>query len=481
MPSLVFPISSLPRSFGGLLFGVLKIFNVDNQPVLVVPEYSTPPPTKTTPIYLPPTRCIPGPSSSPSEFPDTALLGLIAAIIIGFVYIICTRFDASPPETRPPPPPKPKKLRPTSSSSTRDPWSQVIWAYLAIIVFGTPIAHHLYFDKPRLIGDLGTQMMLMVEKAFLKAWDSVESLFSVNIVPHWRQYLKIGFHTFTGHSLGLLPFFIYRRFYGPVVRILQTPAPTWFSLPWIVPVALFASTSKLSWILWFTYCSMVNKHPSLQAMHNWLLRLPSAICSLIGTTHSLDIWMIFGPFSLNIAMLALLTVVLTIHGIPWALRTIHRHQHFIRYILRLETIMVALMTCFWGIYLPVLMFWFQYRHWPTESRRLWQSIYCPEARAETKRMLRALLESNLRFKEERIREFSTHGRELRHELWEAIGVCMETWRTLHLIQKLLIVIPIAILCLQFVVGGTAGVSGVEAEFELPVSMTYTLFLSLFAF
>ncbi|KAJ7618506.1 hypothetical protein FB45DRAFT_931801, partial [Roridomyces roridus] len=416
MPSFVFSVSSLPRSFGGLLIGVLNIFNVDNQPVLVIHEYSTPPPTKTTPMYLPPTRCIPGPSSSPSEFPDTALLGFIAMVIIGLVCIVCTMFNASPPDTHPPPSPKPKKLRPIPSSSNRDPWSRVIWTYLAIIVFGTPLAHHLYFYKPRLVGDLGTQIMLMVEKAFLKVWDSIESLFSLNIVPHWRQYLKIGFLAFSGHSMGLLAFFTYRRWYRPVARILQTPIPSFMSLPFIVPMALFGSTSRLSWILSFICDSVDRDLPRPQTMHHWLSRLPSVVYSLVGATDSVGIWMILGPFSLNIVMLALLTVALTIHAIPWALKTMQRHRDIIRDVIRAETIAVALSTCYHGVSLPVALLWPKYRAWPAESRRLWQSIYCSEARAETRRMLRALLENNLRFKDERIREWSTHGRELRHEL-----------------------------------------------------------------
>ncbi|KAJ7618480.1 hypothetical protein FB45DRAFT_168313 [Roridomyces roridus] len=348
MPSFVFSISSLPRSFSGLLFGVLKIFNANDSPALVVPEYSTPLPTKTTPIYLPPTRCIPGPSSSPSEFPDTALLGLIATVIIGFVCIVCTRFDASPPETRPPPPPKPKKLRPTSSSSTRDPWSQVIWAYLAIIVFGTPIAHHLYFDKPRLIGDLGTRIMLIVENAFLGASYSIESLFSLHIVPQWRQYCKVGFLAFSGHSIGFLVFFTYRRWYRLFADILQTPWVPFFFAPHIVPFALFASTRKLSWMLWFTYYTVDHELPTPQAMHDRLLRLPAKLYLLVGAPDSVNIWIMLGPFILNIITLTLLTIVLIARAVPWALRTIHRERDFTRKVIICDMVLATIAVCLWG-------------------------------------------------------------------------------------------------------------------------------------
>ncbi|KAJ7618478.1 hypothetical protein FB45DRAFT_1033684 [Roridomyces roridus] len=437
MPSFVFSVSSLPRSFGGLLFGVLKIFNANVPPVPVVPvvpEYSTPLPTKTTPIYLPPTRCSPGPSSSPSEFPDTALLGLIAMVIIGLVCIVCTMFNASPPDTRPPlpPPPKPKKLRPTSSSSSRDPWSRVIWAYLAIIVFGTPIAHHLYFDKPRLVGDLGTQIMLMAEKVFLAAWDSVESLFSLKIVPHWRQYCKIGFHAFTSHSMGLLVFFTYRRLYTPAVVMLQA----WGYLViagLCVPVAVLGSISKLRWILWTIYCYYDVALPRVSAIHHAIL-LPFRVSYPLGT----NIWMTLGPVGIHTVLLNLLTAILAVRAVPWTIRAAYRLRPELYLVIR----DLGILTSFVGVIFPLGLSLFEYCNWPAEIRTLcWRSVIDAEARERVRSEINIIWDRNLHWKIGRMEEFHSHGWELRYEVWEALG----TWGSMHVAQKVLIVAPIAIL------------------------------------
>ncbi|KAJ7618502.1 hypothetical protein FB45DRAFT_1007304 [Roridomyces roridus] len=460
MPSFVFSVSSLPHSFGGLFFGVLKIFNANVPAVPIVPEYSTPLPTKTTPIYLPPTRCIPGPSSSPSELPDTALLGLIATIIIGLVCIVCTIFHTSP-DTRPPPPPlppKPTKLRPIPSSSNRDPWSRVIWTYLAIIVFGTPIAHHLYFDKPRLIVDLGTQLMLVVEKAFLDVWGSIESLFSLNIVPHWRQYCKIGFIAFIGHSMGLLAFFTYRRLYTPTV-IMLLKWGYFVATALFVPFAVLGSTSKLRWILWTIYYYYYDL-PSVPGIRQAGLRLSIRISSPLGATDYVDVLMILAPAGIHILLLTLLTAILAVRAIPWTVRTIYR--------LRAELLdvigMLGELTCLYGVGFPLGLSHTEYWRWPAEIRTLcWRSVIDAEARERVRSEINIIWDRNRRWKIGRIEEYQRHAWEIRQKILEALG----TWGSLHIVQKVLILAPIALLYGHYYV--------------IPAIQTYAVLLSALFF
>ncbi|KAJ7618487.1 hypothetical protein FB45DRAFT_931763 [Roridomyces roridus] len=246
--------------------------------------------------------------------------------------------------------------------------------------------------------------------------------------------------------MGFLVLLTYRRWYRLFADVLQTPWVPFFFAPFIVPVVVFASTRKFSWILWFTYSTVDHQLPTPQAMHDRLLQLPAELYLLVGATDSLDAWMMLGPYILNIITLVLLTISLILRSVPWALRRMHHERDFTCRVLLCSAALITFSASLLGGCLSYHYFSAEYRIWPAEAQRVfWRSFHCSDARSQLLHILRFIWERNLRWKQQRILEFGNHGQELWRELWEAIGFCVGTWRALHLIHKLVMVVPIVML------------------------------------
>ncbi|KAJ7643887.1 hypothetical protein FB45DRAFT_896351 [Roridomyces roridus] len=312
MPFSISAIFALPRALVGLLVTRQAAYLA----APAAPKYT---PTRTTEIYLEPTRCIPSPTPSTStEFPYHLLIGLAALSIVTCFAILQT---SVPAQASAPPVPRscPEKSLPPPSPP-RTPFTTLlrlyafgILAYLITRDYEWPT-----FTTPDIVPVIDTGLQ-QLESTFTYGLAAAMSL-SRHIQDHGLHYLKTLLLAVIGHCLGLIVVLAHRRLRDLIYRrrrhlfsVVQRCwlLPTLYSLP----ITLFTFHPQFNWSPWMVYYFACRDGylPSLQQVRrNVVLSLPSipiqAIC------------MVLGPSTVYIIIIGLWTLSLLLVRLPTVMR-----------------------------------------------------------------------------------------------------------------------------------------------------------------
>ncbi|KAJ7643901.1 hypothetical protein FB45DRAFT_1052759 [Roridomyces roridus] len=312
MPFSISALFALPRAFVGLLVTRQAAYLA----APAAPKYT---PTRTTEIYLEPTRCIPSPTpSTPIEFPYHLLIGLAALSIVTCFAILQT--SAPAPASAPPVPrSRPEKSLPPPSPP-RTPFTTLlrlyafgILAYLIMRDYEWPT-----FTTPDVVPVIDTGLQ-QLESTFTYGLAAAMSL-SRHIQDHGYHHLKTLLLAVIGHCLGLLVVVAHRRLRDLLYRRRRSvfsavqrwwPLPAMFSLP----TTLFTFHPQFNWIPWMIYyfACRDGSIPSLQQVRrSVVLSVPSIPIP--------SICMILGPSTLYFIIASLWTLSLLLVRLPTVIR-----------------------------------------------------------------------------------------------------------------------------------------------------------------
>ncbi|KAJ7643883.1 hypothetical protein FB45DRAFT_896340 [Roridomyces roridus] len=430
MPFSISAIFALPRALVGLLVTRQAAYLA----APAAPKYT---PTRTTEIYLEPTRCLPSPTASgPIEFPYHLLIGLAALSIVTCFAILQT---SAPAQASAPAPLVPRSCPEKSlppPSPPRAPFTTLlrlyafgILAYLITRDYEWPIS-----TTPDVVPVIDTGLQ-QLESTFTDGLEAAMSL-SRHIHAHGLNYLKTLLLAVIGHCLGLLVVLAHRRLRDLIYRrrrdvfsaVQRTwPLPAMFSLP----PTLFTLHPQFNWIPWMSYYfACRDKYlPSLQQVRrSVVLSLPSIPIQ--------SICMILGPSTIYIIITSLWTLSLLLVRLPTVIR--HTISEVKRS--RMTRCVLVYNATFTGLFYAIAVVLFQLLESEVMGPDVIRWISDLEARVFFSSDARSQLWDFYRLSRER----QSNWRMVQtRQLYKIIRLMWTTsWESLHWGQKLLIVMPV---------------------------------------
>ncbi|KAJ7476889.1 hypothetical protein B0H11DRAFT_2194686 [Mycena galericulata] len=362
-------------------------------------------------------------------------MGFAAFIFASLLCVLRAKgfFAARPHPAHPSPPPAPDSNSSVQKAAHRSPWLWLVLLILALMAVGI-FAARLYFDYyrakfkvPAPVSALVTsciQSMSVLEDGFRRGCAAaVLYIWTVgrHIFARGWQYHNIVLLAAAGHCLGILVVFAHRSLRAPVVAVVWLH---WYPLSsFLVPLAVVASSVKLSWILWIGYHLGDEIYPSIGDIHQIIIDVPSYLSVLLGAPDSIDLankyQMILGPLIIHAAMMSFWAMALTILAIPSAFRVLRLLRPLLMTFPRNCILSIAGLVV-WAL------FWFSLlqfnRLTPYGQQLVWQAFFCPKSRAELLEAGRYLMERHLHWKMGRIQEFHALGLQLQRSFWAAINL-----------------------------------------------------------
>ncbi|KAJ7604775.1 hypothetical protein FB45DRAFT_1043141 [Roridomyces roridus] len=441
MPYSLSALFALPRSFAGLFFA-RKAFHL-SKPSPPVVKY-TPPvvkytPTRTTSIFLEPTRCLPSPTSSePSELPYVVMCALAIVVIASVVFTIWSTFkDArcspTPTAAIPPEPDTEPDISP------RD-YTQIMTFLFAF--FMTLCAYVSASSTPKTPDSLFFGMT--IHGLVQTAEDQIQSGLGViqHLHDHGLHYLKITLLAIVGHSLGLLIVQTHRRALSFAHRILVRICHSWQRLsPALVPLVLSIFHPQLNWALWMHhyFACRGGYIPDMQQIRQ------SFVLSLPWMSWNATL-MVIGPVIIYSIAIGLLTGLLVLRSLPAAtqvtIRELYRADAYSLLFFAVASVVIThyCVSVLQFIVHEVMPMGADVQEWIVI--RLKKAFSSSKARAE-------------------VWEFYAPSRE-RHRSWritqseEVVKImrllwttAWSSWEALPWAQKLLVVAPAAVFCVHF--------------------------------
>ncbi|KAJ7618416.1 hypothetical protein FB45DRAFT_167295 [Roridomyces roridus] len=316
MPYSISALLALPRSFAGLFFASKAIHISTPSPPVV--KYT---PTRTTHIFLEPTRCLPSPTSSDVQLPYVAMVGLASIILASVVFTVWSTFTLRRRRCSPTPSAAPPEPDPETKPDEFDPWPP--W----LMFISLNIAFHLS-STVTVIQAPPTKSLfpeLMLYRLAMVLEESVLNVLGLiqHIHSQGRQYLNITLLTLVGHAIGLLIFFIHRRCTMPFLRHYRLAFNHIFTTACAlsIPIIILLWHPNLNKSFSFFYYSSSRS----QSLQGWLPDL-RYICRDIRTfLQSLPVLpasMVVGPVAICSAITLLQTVFFFLCDVPSTIRTI---------------------------------------------------------------------------------------------------------------------------------------------------------------
>ncbi|KAJ7618433.1 hypothetical protein FB45DRAFT_931646 [Roridomyces roridus] len=394
-------------------------------------------PTRTTPIFLEPTPCLPSPTSSDAQFPYVVMFGLATVIVASVAFTIWTTFKGvrhPPTAALPPAPDTEPDTEPDITPRDRTRLLSFIFAFFMTIcayvsTLSTPKTPDSLFFGITILGLVHT-----VEDQLQHALGLMQHLHDYGL-----QYLKIAVLAIVGHPVGLLVVFTYRRALSFThhhrTRIITFVREYWRdSSLFLVPLLFCLWHPQLNWSfsIHYYFASCDAHIPNLEQIRlNLVGSLPSIPLATIS--------MILGPVALYSAGIALSTVLLIIPCLPSAIsaaiQEVYYTQHFT---------LIRQYTCATTVhcFMATLAFMAQelkpmgsdVERWLVD--RLKKVFFCSRARSEIWELFRPARESH---REWRIAQ-SREAFKIVRLLWTT---ACSTWEALPWAQKLLVVAPAA--------------------------------------
>ncbi|KAJ7643896.1 hypothetical protein FB45DRAFT_283338 [Roridomyces roridus] len=428
MPFSISALFALPRAFVGLLVTRQAAYLA----APAAPKYT---PTRTTEIYLEPTRCIPSPTpSTPIEFPYHLLIGLAALSIVTCFAILQT---SVPAQASAPPVPRscPEKSSPPPSPP-RAPFTTLlrlyafgILAYLITRDYEWPT-----FTTPDVVPVIDTGLQ-QLESTFTYGLAAAMSL-SRHILDHGLHYLTTLLLAVIGHCLGLLVVLAHRQLRDLVYRRRRHlfsaaqccwPLPAMYSLP----TTLFTFHPQFNWIPWMVYYFACRDGylPSVQQVSRSLvLSLPSIPIRAIS--------MVLGPSTIYILAASLWTMSLLLVRLPTLIRPAIsevKRSGMIRFVLVYNPTITAslygLSVAFFRV-LEVDLMGFDVRAWILDLEG--RAFFSSDARSQVWDFYRLSRERHSNWRMVQTRELN----KIIRLMWTT------SWESLHWGHKLLIIVPV---------------------------------------
>ncbi|KAJ7618419.1 hypothetical protein FB45DRAFT_931596 [Roridomyces roridus] len=394
---------------------------------LFAPSQPVPPPTRTTPIFLEPTPCLPSPTSSDAQFPYVVMLGLATVVLASVAFTIWSTFkDARRPPTAAVPP-EPDTEFDTEPDTEPDPRDYTRIMSFLVAFFMTICAYFVF-------GITIHGLVQTVEHQIQYGLGLLQHLHDYGL-----QYLKIAVLAIVGHSVGLLVVFTYRHALSFThhhrTRIITSVREYWRdSSLFLVPLLFCLWHPQLNWSFWIHYY-FTSRDAHIPNLEQIRLNLVGSLPSIPLATISV----ILGPVALYSAGIALSTVLLIIPCLPSAIsaaiQEVYYTQHFT---------LIRQYTCATTVhcFMATLAFMAQelkpmgsdVERWLVD--RLKKVFFCSRARSEIWELFRPARESH---REWRIAQ-SREAFKIVRLLWTT---ACSTWEALPWAQKLLVVAPAA--------------------------------------
>ncbi|KAJ7637132.1 hypothetical protein FB45DRAFT_908330, partial [Roridomyces roridus] len=381
-------------------------------------------PTKTIPLFLPPTRCIDIPSSEPTSFPYVAAaMGYAGIVIVLVLYCILrpkSSVDYIPCD---PPPSDPAAKLP---STRRRPWTLV----LGLTFFFSAVLALLSTDNVSIQFNFGSFIdpsITAIERFLLDGWSLYYSLES-HISAHGLRYLKVLLIGIASHCVGIFVVSVLRRtlYKATSLEAVQIIVP-----PFLVAIAVIASSPWLSWLYWAQF--HLRGWTDIRTVHRFIVSVFSRV-SRMATSHLLEVSTIV---SIGLIYCCASGAIFLYYAFRLVIKRLRltksgyfTFRHFYRCCCEaiLYQFLLAAIT-------SRLTF---YRLHEDDFRRIvWCRILSQQSRRAFKRIFRVHMRSYRLWKTAEIKQC----RLLVYSLRAALRSGLETWRTLHIAHKLLIAAP----------------------------------------
>ncbi|KAJ7605095.1 hypothetical protein FB45DRAFT_1149436 [Roridomyces roridus] len=400
-------------------------------------------PTRTTPIFLEPTRCLPSPTSSePSELPYVVMYGLAALLFASVVFTIWSTFKdarrAPTPTAAVPPEPV---TEPDIAPQNRVRLLSFFFAlFMTILAYAsttkTPASNSLF---PQL---MLYRLALVLENRVLDILSLIQHIYDYGL-----YYLKTAFLAVVGHFAGLLIVLAQRRAVAFISRhrvrldkaqYLEIFSGSCLTLgPWLL-WALHPKLRRILWMYYYFYCRD-GYTPSIEDIRR---RVVMASPTFSWETISI----VTGPLVIYSSWACLRTVYLALLHLPstiWAIVRSFRPGGL--------PIFVAIVSLWTWIATVIFRFLADISFTSSELKPLGRGIRrwfhdledlassSPEAREQLAQFRRFYKERHNNWRIMQKKEFH----ELVRLLWESM------WVRAHWSQKLLIAAPVIIIYSYF--------------------------------
>ncbi|KAJ7931244.1 hypothetical protein B0H13DRAFT_2308854 [Mycena leptocephala] len=355
--------------------------------------------------------------------------------------------------TQPPsPPPDPG----SSSSSAKAPrWNRWIWVLLIlvllalVVVLGGYFIHFAYPDSPaaasisRVVA-FARQILSAIERFFRDRWIAAGSWISgvkIYISQNGRQISKILLVALASHFVCLLVFGVLRLFCACAMSLPTCCHVIIWSF--LISMAVIAFVPQLNWIMWmFYYFGYLNGElSSVQKVICIVLQFSSSFLSL-AASNFVELSMIFGIILMHASAMGLRALFFLVFVAPsteWAL---------LEEVLNMGPLDLFLLgPCLlaWScVATPMPLLIAQYARLDSNGKQLlWRSLFCQKSRDTVRATFRRFFEQLDSWKSIQIHDFHELTSGLPNTL-TMIKASLETWRTLPLIQRFLIIAPAVI-------------------------------------
>ncbi|KAJ6572034.1 hypothetical protein B0H19DRAFT_675648 [Mycena capillaripes] len=468
IPSSVFTLVSFSSKgfvglFGGFCIGAQLALNIVLSGLSEVPKNSLSFATRTTEIFLLPTKC--GLSSGTISFPYVAAMGYATVVFAGLFFILRAKgfshgqvlpdgrspspgypvSDGSPLSRRavsparnhfgmggqPPSPPFDPGSRCVSDKAPRrNRWMWLLLIFVALALVG--LGGYIYFTYPdsrtaaslHIIAFLGTQTVSAAERFIQHGWAAAKSLvLASRIIENGWQLSKIILLTLASHSAYILIFTTLRC----VCRMILAPLLHLFISFFLLCMAAVASP-PLRWILWYYWgCFTVQEV-------NWHMLRFSSYLSSVAASYFPELSTIIGVIVVH-TFAACLQIIAA--GFPSIARAVFReisvHPPFVLFG---DFIIEIPVFCVWLGHPAVLHYFELGPRW-----KQWRSFSCKQSRDTVRVTFWRLVQEHRAWKSTQIQDLHELTSGFSNTLLATLKASWETWCTLPLIQQFLIVAP----------------------------------------